>query len=128
GLRLLLPATAMGNFYTAAARANVAPVYQPLLAALPIPNGPVNADGITAPLTSSYSEPSSYDSYGLRIDYNVSSRMTFFGRYSRSPSSELGRYFSQLSNSSVDVDSLTVGMTLTLGPNKLNDLRFNWSR
>ena len=45
GLRLLLPETSTGNFYTAAARANVAPVYQPLLAALPTPNGPVNSDG-----------------------------------------------------------------------------------
>jgi hypothetical protein len=71
GLRLLLPDTATGNFYTAAARANVAPAYQPILAALPLPNGPVNSDGFTAPLTVAYSDPTSFDSYSLRIDYNV---------------------------------------------------------
>src|SRR5208282_335636 len=128
GLRLLLPATAMGNFYTAAARANVAPAYQPLLAALPIPNGPVNSDGITAPLTVAYSDPTSFDSYSLRIDYNVNSRVTLFGRYSRSPSTESAHYFSQLQSASADIDSLTAGMTITFGPDNLNDLRANWSR
>jgi outer membrane receptor protein involved in Fe transport len=128
GLRLLLPETASGNFYTAAARANVAPVYQPLLASLPIPNGPVNSDGITAPLTVAYSDPSSFDSYSLRIDYNVNSRVTLFGRYSRSPSTASMHYFSLLYNSSADVDSLTVGTTVSFGPDKLNDFRANWSR
>lgn len=128
GLRLLLPATATGNFYTAAARANVAPVYQPLLAALPIPNGPVNSDGITAPLTVAYSDPTSFDSYSLRIDYIANRRMTLFGRFGYSPSTESMHYFSELLNYSADVDSLTVGTTLSFGPDKLNDLRANWSR
>jgi hypothetical protein len=127
GLRLLLPETATGNFYTAAARANVAPAYQPLLAALPIPSGPVNSDGITAPLTVAYSDPTSFDSYSLRMDYNVNSRMTLFGRYSRSPSTESTHLFSVLQSTTADVDSLTIGTTLTLGPHKLNDLRANWS-
>jgi len=128
GLRLLLPETATGNFYAAAARANVAPAYQPLLAALPIPNGPVNSDGITAPLTVSYSDPNRFDSYSLRIDYSVNSRTALFGRYSRSPSIESTHYFSLLENTNANVDSLTVGATLTLGRDKLNDLRANWSQ
>jgi hypothetical protein len=127
GLRLLLPATDTGNFYTAAARANVAPVYQPLLAALPIPNGPVNSDGITAPLRVTYSDPTSFDSYSLRVDYNVNSRMTLFGRFGYSPSIASTHYFSELRNNRADVDSLTVGTTLTFGPDKLNDFRANWS-
>jgi hypothetical protein len=128
GLRLRLPETASGNFYTAAARANVAPVYQPLLAALPIPNGPVNSDGITAPLTVAYSDPTRFDSYSLRIDYNVNSRVTLFGRYSRSPSTESTHDFSELDNANSDVDSVTVGATITFGAEKLNDFRANWSR
>jgi hypothetical protein len=127
GLRLLLPETDEGNFYTAAARANVAPVYQPLLAALPIPNGPVNSDGTTAPLTVAYSDPTSFDSYSLRIDYNVNSRMTLFGRYVHSPSTESSHNFSDLDNVSSNVDSLTVGTTITFGPEELNDFRANWS-
>jgi Carboxypeptidase regulatory-like domain/TonB dependent receptor len=128
GLRLLLPETATGTFYTAAARAKVAPVYQPFLAALPIPNGPVNSDGITAPLTVAYSDPTRFDSYGLRIDYNVNSRMTLFGRYSRSPSTQSTHDFSELGNATADVNSLTVGTTCTFGPDKLNDFRANWSQ
>lgn len=128
GLRLLLPETATGNFYTAAARANVAPAFQPLLAALPIPNGPVNPDGITAPLTVAYSDPTSFDSYSLRVDYNVNSRVTMFGRYSRSPSVESTHYFSEVGDTSVNVDSLTIGASMTFGSDKLNDLRANWSR
>ncbi|MBV8829958.1 MAG: carboxypeptidase regulatory-like domain-containing protein, partial [Acidobacteriaceae bacterium] len=42
GLRLRLPQTSTGTFFTAAARENVAPAFQPLLGALPIPNGPTN--------------------------------------------------------------------------------------
>ncbi len=57
GLRLLLPQTATGNFYTAAARQKVAPSYQPLMAALPLPDGPLNSDGLTASLTVGYSDP-----------------------------------------------------------------------
>jgi hypothetical protein len=128
GLRLLLPATATGNFYTPAARANVAPAYQPLLAALPIPNGPVNPDGITAPLTVAYSDPTSFDSYSLRIDYNMNSRMTLFGRFGYSPSTESTHLFSEFQNYSAEVDSLTVGTTISFGADKLNDLRANWSR
>jgi hypothetical protein len=54
--------------------------------------------------------------------------MTLFGRYSRSPSTESTHYFSELDNSSSDVDSVTVGTTITFGPEKLNDFRVNWSR
>jgi Carboxypeptidase regulatory-like domain/TonB dependent receptor len=127
GLRLFLPETATGNFYTAAARANVAPVYQPLLAALPIPNGPVNSDGITAPLTVAYSDPTSFDSYSVRVDYTVNSRMTLFGRFGYSPSMQSTHFFSELGNVSADVDSLTVGTNLAFGATKLNDFRVNWS-
>ena len=61
----LLPQTATGNFYTAAARQNVAPPYQPLMAALPLPDGPLNSDGLTAPLTVGYSDPTSLDAYSI---------------------------------------------------------------
>lgn len=128
GLRLRLPETTTGNFYTASARANVAPAYQPLLAALPIPTGPANSDGITAPLTVAYSDPTSFNSVGLRVDYKLNNRMTLFGRYSYAPSIESSHYFSTLSSTNLNVNSLTAGFTTSFGPDKLNDLRFNWSR
>jgi outer membrane receptor protein involved in Fe transport len=101
-------------------------VFQPLLAALPIPNGPVNSDGITAPLTVAYSDPTRFDSYSLRIDYNLSSRITLFGRYGHSPSLQSTHVFSDLGDSSANMDSLTVGAAMTFGSNKLNDFRMNW--
>jgi hypothetical protein len=69
GLRLLLPQTATGTSYTAAARQNVAPAYQPLMAAMPLPDGPENSDGLTTPLTVGYSDPTSLNAYSLRIDH-----------------------------------------------------------
>lgn len=128
GLRLREPETATGDFYTVAARANVAPVFQPLLAALPIPNGPVNPDGITAPLTMAYSDPTSFDSYSLRVDYKVNRRTTLFGRYGHSPSVASEHLYSQLTIRSVNIDTLTIGTTVSFGPNKVNDFRANWSR
>jgi Carboxypeptidase regulatory-like domain/TonB dependent receptor len=128
GLRLRLPATSTGNFYTAAARENVAPAFQPLLAALPIPNGPVNSDGITAPLTMAYSDPSRFNSYSGRIDYNVSDRVTLFGRYAHVPSIASTHYYSELHYETSNVDTLTLGATITLGPEKVNEIRANWSR
>jgi Carboxypeptidase regulatory-like domain/TonB dependent receptor len=128
GLRLLLPETSMGTFYTAEARANVAPVYKPLVDALPIPNGPVNPDGLTAPLTAAYSDPTSFNNYSLRIDYSLNDHVTLFGRYNHAPSETSGQYFSELGTETANVDTFTVGTTATFGPNKVNDLRANWSR
>ncbi len=51
GLRLREPRTAAGDFPTAQVRTLAAPVYRPFLNAYPLPDGPVNANGITAPLT-----------------------------------------------------------------------------
>jgi outer membrane receptor protein involved in Fe transport len=128
GLRLLLPQKSLGTLYTSSARANVAPVYQPLVDALPIPNGPVNPDGLTAPLTMVYSDPTSFNNYSLRIDYSLNDHVTLFGRYDHAPSVESNHEASVLDNRSANVDTFTVGSTMTFGPNKVNDLRANWSR
>ena len=128
GLRLLEPETDMGNFYTAAARANVASVYRPFVDALPIPNGPVNPDGLTAPLTVVDSNPTSFNNYSLRIDYSLNDHVTLFGRYNHSPSESSSQYFSTLNTSTANVDTFTVGTTMSFGPNKVNDVRANWSR
>jgi Carboxypeptidase regulatory-like domain/TonB dependent receptor len=128
GLRLLEPAVEIGTFYTAAARANVAPAYQPLLASLPIPTGPVNADGLTAPLTIAYSDPTSFDNSSLRIDYKLNDHVTLFGRYDHAPSIESSHSFSELGNVNSNVDTFTAGATIAFGVNKVNDLRANWSR
>ena len=128
GLRLLLPQTAIGDFYTAAARQNVAPAYQPLLAALPLPDGPVNSDGITAPLTVGYSDPTSLNAYSLRIDHTINQRLNFFGRYNHAPSSQSVRNWSEEQDFAAGFDSITVGATFVPTSGMVNDFRANWSR
>ena len=128
GLRLLLPETVIGTFLTAAARENVASVYKPLVDALPIPNGPVNPDGLTAPLTAVYSNPTTFNNYSLRIDYSLNDQVTLFARYNHAPSETSDQYFSELGKATANVDTATVGATMSFGTNKVNDLRANWSR
>jgi hypothetical protein len=128
GLRLLLPQTATGTFYTAAARRNVAPAYQPLMAALPLPDGPVNSDGLTAPLTVGYSDPTSLDAYSLRIDHTINQHLNLFGRYNHAPSTESVRMWSEEQNFSVNADSATLGASFAATSGIVNDFRANWSR
>ena len=128
GLRLLLPQTATGDFYTAAARQNVAPAYQPLMAALPLPDGPLNSDGLTAPLTVGYSDPTSLDAYSLRIDHTINQHLSLFGRYNHAPSAESIRSWSQDANFTANADSATIGATFVSISGLVNDFRGNWSR
>jgi hypothetical protein len=128
GLRLLLPQTATGTFYTAAARQNVAPPYQPLMTALPLPNGPLNSDGLTAPLTVGYSDPTSLNAYSLRIDHTINRHLNLFGRYNHAPSTESVRMWSEEQNFAANSDSATVGSTFASTPGIVNDFRANWSR
>lgn len=127
GLRLRRPRTQTGNFLTAAARAQAAPVLRPFVNAFPLPDGPVNPDGITAPLTASYSEPSGLDTVSVRVDH-VTSRVVLFGRWNHAPSSQGLQTFSQLMNYRGHVDTLTGGATVLIAPSVVNDFRANWSR
>jgi hypothetical protein len=117
------------------ARAAVAPVYRPLVDALPVQNGAVGdptCDNITKPclasLTASYSNPSSFDAYSLRLDHTLKQRVTLFARNSHTPSIQGLRTFSQIEYDSLNTDSATAGATVTLSPTKLNDFRSNWGR
>ncbi|HEY6376925.1 MAG TPA: TonB-dependent receptor [Edaphobacter sp.] len=137
GLRLQLPQTASGLFYTPSARAAVAPVYQPLVNALPLPDPTTplvdpSCDDITNPcqatLTSVYSNPSELNSTSFRIDHNPTQKVSLFARYSHAPSYGGTRTWEMVAYSGVDMDTLTVGATIVLTPSTLNDFRANWSR
>jgi hypothetical protein len=136
GLRLLLPQTASQQaFYTASARAAVAPVYQPLVNALPLPTGPPidpTCDNITNPcmanISAVWSNPSTLNATSIRIDHNVNSRITLFARYNHAPSSDGLRAWEEVEYDNVNTDTLTGGATITITPTRLNDFRANWSR
>ena len=126
GLRLLLPTTTSGSFFTAAARTNVPANMLPYMEAEPLPNGPLNSDGVTGQFSAAYSDPSRFDSYSLRTDYNVNSRVTLFGRYAHAPSVTSFRNYATLYSTIADSDAVTLGITATLSPDKVNEFRFSW--
>jgi carboxypeptidase family protein/TonB-dependent receptor-like protein len=135
GLRLQLPQVAQGVFYTAGARATVAPVYQPIINALPLPDGAVTnpgCDNVTTPCLASlnvaYSDPSRLNATSLRIDHTVSSKINLFVRYNHAPSSEVNRYWEELDRDTANIDTLTAGMTFAISPTMVNEFRSNWSR
>jgi hypothetical protein len=135
GLRLQLPEVAQGEFYTAGARAAVAPVYQPLINALPLPDGAITNPGcdniVTACLASlnvTYSNPSRLNATSLRIDHTLTSKINLFVRYDHAPSSEGSRLWEELTNDAANIDTLTGGMTFAISSTMVNDFRANWSR
>ncbi|MGC2197363.1 MAG: TonB-dependent receptor [Terriglobales bacterium] len=139
GLRLLQPQTDTGEFLTASARAAVAPVYQPIVNALPLPdpNAPpldphCDPGNITKPclanLTVAYSNPSALDATSIRIDHNLTRRITLFARYNHAPSYDAHRIWEELGYNNGNTDLVTVGATVLLAPTKVNDFRANWSR
>jgi hypothetical protein len=135
GLRLRQPQTVSANFYTKDARAAVAPAYQPFVNALPIPDGALvdpTCNNIAKPclanLTASYSNPTSFDAYSLRLDHTLKQRVTLFARYSHTPSIEGDRTFASVEHDSLNTDAVTAGTTASLSPTRVNDFRANWSR
>jgi hypothetical protein len=135
GLRLQMPQTAQSVFFTASARAVVAPIFQPIINALPIPTGPPidpTCDNITNPclasLTAAYSDPSVLNATSLRVDHNLTGKFHLFARYNHAPSYDGLREWEEVAYDNVNTDTLTGGATITLTPTKVNDLRANWSR
>jgi Carboxypeptidase regulatory-like domain/TonB dependent receptor len=137
GLRLLLPQTATGDFFTASARAAVAPAYQPVIDALPRPppNAPVInplCDNITHPcfanLTVAYSDPSALNATSIRIDHHLNKKIALFARYNHAPSYSTTRFWEELAYNYANTDTITAGATIFLAPTKVNEFRANWSR
>jgi hypothetical protein len=137
GLRLLLPQQASSVFYTASARAAVAPAYQPVINALPLPDpsAPLvdpTCDNITnpclAPLTVAYSNPSRINATSIRVDHNLTKKISLFARYNHAPSYDATRSWETLSYDNANTDTFTAGATIVLAPTKVNDFRANWSR
>jgi carboxypeptidase family protein/TonB-dependent receptor-like protein len=107
-------------------------VLQPLLNAFPLPNGPNLGNG-TAAFSASYSNPSTLNSSGIRIDYLPWEKVTIFGRYSDAPSSVdqpggTAFAYSNIQDVKFGTQSLTVGSNQAFTPRLTNELRFNYGR
>jgi outer membrane receptor protein involved in Fe transport len=128
GIRLRQPQTYTGSFYTAAARAKMASVWKPFVNADPIPDGPVNANGFSAPLTMSVSLPSTLNATSIRVDHNLTKRIILFARYNYAPSNAVGGFQNESRTmNTANVETATAGAIFTLSTNKTNDFRANWS-
>jgi hypothetical protein len=134
GLRLRLPQTTLTTVPDFNSRQTAVPAMQPYLNAFPLPNGPedpVNAGA--AQLNASYSDPAMLDAYSLRIDHRLNDKWSFFGRYNYSPSQIIQRgsggfSLNTISSTRITTQTATMGLTWTISPTILNDLRFNYSR
>ena len=134
GLRVRQPNVANTYVPSLASRQNAPTAVQPLLNAFPLPTGPDLANG-TAAFSASYSDPSSLDSYGTRIDYLLGPKVTIFGRYNDVPSylDQRDGGFRQTNYSSFfDIkyrtQTLTLGSSQSITPRLTNEFRFNYSR
>jgi len=133
GLRVRQPHIANTYVPDLASRRNAPSAVQPLLNAFPLPNGPDLGSG-TAAFLAGYSDPSTLDSGGIRIDYLPVQRVTLFGRYSDAPSSiavrgtASGYEYSNVQHTNYGTQVLTVGSSQVLTPRLTNEVRVNYSR
>lgn len=132
GQRLELPQVAETTVPDLNARQSATPALQPFLNAYPFdPKQPDLGNGISQ-FNASFANRSSLDAYSLRVDHNLSSRISIFGRYNYSPTSLTGRGagapLSEVSSSKITTQTATVGATWEILPTLIDDLRFNYSR
>jgi hypothetical protein len=125
------------SFYvpTLEARQSAPPAVAALLNAYPLPNrssasiGDPDVNGFSGYATS-LSLRQDQQTYGLRVDHTFNDRLTSFVRYNRAPSNRLFETIpsSQEKQYSLETDTLTVGLTQTLTPKLINEIRLNGSR
>jgi hypothetical protein len=134
GLRLRQPSAQQTVVPDAASRQQAPAAMRPYLNAYPIANGAV-AEGGLAQFNSVYSDPSSLDAFGIRVDHVVNSKLNLFGRYDYSPSSadqrgpqlSTARVLSMTESLRSSVQTLTMGLTELITPRVSNEVRGNYS-
>ena len=105
---------------------SVAPAWaQPALNLFPDPNGAPLANGL-GEWTGQGSRPAMLNAASLRLDHALTNRITLFGRFSESPSTnEFG--ITQLNHLNFRSWSGTMGFNLRAGPDTVVDVRLNQS-
>jgi hypothetical protein len=131
GLRLRLPQVRLTTVPSLAARAAAPAQIGPFLNTFPRPNGRDLGGGL-AEFSASYSEPSTINATSIRVDHNIGSNLTMFGRYNHAPSytsvrGDFGGSLNQVLVTRLATRTFTAGATWTVTPRVSNDLRFNYS-
>lgn len=134
GARLRVPQTINELVPSANARAGstspaIPAAALPLLAAFPMPNGPVTPDGFAARFTGNYSNKDTLNATSIRVDHSFNSRFSIFGRYNYAPSSEVTRPSkNDFANRFTNTQTLTAGANIRVSARVSNTLRGNYSR
>ena len=130
GLELRLPQTVQANVPSSALLSQVGPQFQAVLGAFPKPNRPGGANGLGI-FAASYSDPSASHTGAVRLDHNISTRVSVFLRYNESRSQASGRQASNLSNlfaTDSETTTLTFGANATISPRLVESFRGNLSQ
>jgi len=106
----------------------------PYLDAYPIANGTELGDGL-AQFNSTFTDPSSLNAYSIRVDQVINPKITLFGRYNYSPSSQnlRGAFAPPIETLSSTylldstIQTLTLGSTQLFRPEISNEVRANYS-
>jgi len=133
GLRLRVPETKSNLVPSAYARQAAPATVQPLLNAYPLSDTTV-VDGVyTSNFTAAFSNPSTLNATGLRLDWSPTPKLNLFvrGDYAPSSGAQYGAFdfyaTSTYSSTASNVDTITAGATYLLSPTLVNDFRFNIS-
>jgi len=132
GLRLTTPQPVVTTFVPdTALRATAAPSLQPILNAWPIQTGPDQANGM-AQFIGSWSNPSSLDAFGVRLDHSVNDKLRLFFRFANTASGSFtrggGNFSPSMTNhSDFTLRTYTAGATALISNRVSNDFRLNYT-
>ena len=132
GLRLRQPNTQVTVVPSVASRLAASASRRPYLNAYPIPNGAALSNGF-AEFSAAYSDPLNLDATSIRVDHAFNENVALFVRYNYSPSETTqrgttGRSLNNLSRSVFKTETLTAGLTQSVTPHLVNEVRANYTR
>ncbi len=143
GIRVRLPQSGDAQVPSLRVREAAATSLKPILNAFPLPTGPEtywddDNDPATpnvlsgwAPLQFHVSNPSTADTYSLRVDHTQSKRLAMFARYGEASSQSTSFNYNIGPSGAGIIGStrtVTVGASSELASNLQNSFRINWSR
>ncbi|MGQ9635961.1 MAG: TonB-dependent receptor domain-containing protein [Bryobacteraceae bacterium] len=134
GLRLVQPVVSQpSRVPSREARLRATGLLRDILDSYPLPVAPPLSDAPDeTPYVTSFSNPSRLNAVSVRVDHNLTPRLSLFGRVQHSPSEsrERGRYAtpSFVAVLPAEADSVTLGAGWTVVPKLYQDFRLNWSR
>lgn len=132
GLRLRQPLMGITDVPSLESRLTAPAALQPFLNAFPLPTTGGRTDGL-AEFASTFTNPSRHDAASIRLDSNLTDRLSLFGRYNFASSEAENRGSGLFSLNTLEqrrnrTQTLTTAVTYVNSPSVVTELRFNYSR